>query len=97
MEIKLDNGKYTIIQKENGSLEALRHGERWRDLTGDNLIFYMAHTIEEQQELIWLLANAIKPFARFSCDETPCDCHNCRAKNVLNHVEVVNILRDYKS
>lgn len=39
------NGKYTIIQ-EPGKLEALRYGEPWRDLTGDNLVYWMAVEIE---------------------------------------------------
>lgn len=35
------DGKYTVIN-ENGKLTALRHGEPWgRDLTGDNLIYWM--------------------------------------------------------
>ena len=35
------DGKYTVIN-ENGKLTALRHGELWgRDLTGDNLIYWM--------------------------------------------------------
>ena len=35
------DGKYTVIN-DNGSLKALRYGEPWkRDLTGDNLIYWM--------------------------------------------------------
>lgn len=35
------DGKYTVIN-ENGKLTALRYGESWgRDLTGDNLIYWM--------------------------------------------------------
>lgn len=35
------DGKYTVIN-DNGQLTALRHGEPWnRDLTGDNLVYYM--------------------------------------------------------
>lgn len=34
-------GKYTVIN-DNGNLTALRHGEPWkRDLTGDNLVYWM--------------------------------------------------------
>jgi hypothetical protein len=28
------------------------------------------------------LEAALKPFAKFACDE-PCDCHNCRAREAL--------------
>lgn len=34
-------GKYTVIN-DNGKLTALRNGEPWeRDLTGDNLVYWM--------------------------------------------------------
>lgn len=36
-----DNGKYTAIFYEKGGLTALRYGEPWRDLTGDNLFYWM--------------------------------------------------------
>lgn len=36
MEIKLDNGKYTwAFDEKVGRLTCLRHGEPWRDATGD--------------------------------------------------------------
>ena len=47
MNITLDNGKYTVVCKDNGSLEALRYGEPWRDLTGDNLILALCQRIEK--------------------------------------------------
>jgi len=34
------DGKYTIINN-NGILKALRYGEEWKDLTGDNLVYWM--------------------------------------------------------
>lgn len=39
-------GEYTVIQDERGSLKALRHGEEWRDLVGDNLVLSMGQEIE---------------------------------------------------
>ena len=40
------DGKYTLIN-DNGKLTALRHGEPWgRDLTGDNLIYWMLVEVE---------------------------------------------------
>lgn len=45
---ELDNGKYTYIY-QNGVQKALRYGEQWRDLTGDNFVFHMAHEIDELQ------------------------------------------------
>jgi hypothetical protein len=51
MKIELAGGKYTYIF-ENGKHCALRYGEEWRDLTGDNLIYAMACEIERLQEEI---------------------------------------------
>lgn len=40
-QMDFGDGKYTVIY-DNGSLKALRYGEPWkRDLTGDNLIYWM--------------------------------------------------------
>ena len=50
--IELDDGKYTVINElgKGGGLKALRYGEEWRNLAGDNLILAMFHKIEELQE-----------------------------------------------
>ena len=40
MTVPLDNGKYCITMKDNKITET-RHGEPWRDLTGDNLMYYL--------------------------------------------------------
>ena len=45
MRYDFDDGKYAVIS-ENGRQQALRHGEPWRDLTGDNLIYWMMVEIE---------------------------------------------------
>lgn len=47
-KLDLDNGKYTYLRYKHGGQEALRHGEKWRNLTGDNLIYFMGCLIEEQ-------------------------------------------------
>lgn len=55
--MKIDlQGKYTYIF-DNGAQKALRYGEDWRDLTGDNLVYAMACRIEELDEQ---LVKAIK-------------------------------------
>lgn len=42
MKYEFDNGKYTVVSEDGtGKQYALRHGEPWRDLTGDNLIYWM--------------------------------------------------------
>lgn len=40
MQLPLDNGKYVITVKDN-TITATRHGEPWRDLTGDNIMFFL--------------------------------------------------------
>ena len=48
--IEIDD-TYTIeIDFKNGIFRALRHGEEWRDLVGDNLILAMAYKIQELQD-----------------------------------------------
>lgn len=40
-QMDFNDGKYTVIS-DNGRLTALRYGEPWnRDITGDNLIYWM--------------------------------------------------------
>jgi hypothetical protein len=51
MNIKLDGSKYEILADEKDGFKfvnfrALRHGEKWRDLTGDNLIYWLCQEIE---------------------------------------------------
>lgn len=44
--IDLDGGKYTVIN-DNGKLSALRHGQPWQDLSGNNLVYWMMVEIEQ--------------------------------------------------
>lgn len=48
----LDNGKYEVVFDSNSRLYALRHGEEWRDLLGDNLILCMLQRIVELEEQV---------------------------------------------
>ena len=44
-QITVEDGKYTVIF-DNGQLHALRYGERWRDLSGDKLIYALMCRIQ---------------------------------------------------
>lgn len=44
--IELLDGKYTVIHNNGVGFQALRHGEPWRILTGDGLVFAMTQEIE---------------------------------------------------
>ena len=57
MRLDLEGGKYTIVLAEYGSLKALRYGKSWRDLCGDNLVYYMAIKIEELKALAITVAD----------------------------------------
>lgn len=46
---QFEDGKYTLVRDSSGYMYALRHGEPWRDLTGDKLIGAMLSEIEELQ------------------------------------------------
>ena len=43
IKVKVDDDKYTVLfptePQDHGNFRALRYGEEWRDLTGDNLIY----------------------------------------------------------
>ena len=47
--IELDEGKYEYVF-ENGVQTIKRHGEAWRNETGDNFILAMAMRIEELEK-----------------------------------------------
>ena len=49
MDLELADGKYTI-KSEGNSIVCLRYGEPWRDITGDNLIYWLLHEIELRDE-----------------------------------------------
>lgn len=50
MEIVLEGGKYTYRCADNGAQTVHRHGELWRDFTGDKFIYRMAAKIEQLQD-----------------------------------------------
>ena len=52
LNVSVDWGKYTVIQDEKGHVRALRHGEEWRDCTGDGLILALAQEVEHLRERI---------------------------------------------
>ncbi|MCP4374013.1 MAG: hypothetical protein GY797_38800 [Deltaproteobacteria bacterium] len=51
------NGKYTLYMEKSGVLKALRYGEPWQDLTGNNLVFnLMAELVEAKEKIKKALA-----------------------------------------
>jgi hypothetical protein len=60
LQVSVSNGKYTVILKENGGTEALRHGEPWRDCCGDNLIYCLASELDEARQEVESLKGEIE-------------------------------------
>ena len=54
--------KYTVIFLDNGHMEALRYGEKWRDLTGDGLVLAMLQEIDDLKEERNLLEQQVENF-----------------------------------
>lgn len=51
--IHIDNGKYTLVQHQDGSTEILRYGEEWLkgDIPGMKAILSMGYELQELREL----------------------------------------------
>lgn len=54
INLNLQNGKYTYVFQDDGQQYALRHGEQWRDLTGDNLTLALGQRIEALEKALKL-------------------------------------------
>jgi hypothetical protein len=51
--MEFDGGKYTLVWDDPGGRQrALRYGEEWRELTGDNLVAAMRNRIEELEGIV---------------------------------------------
>lgn len=63
-KIELSDGKYTVINElsEGGGFRALRYGEEWRDLAGDNLIHAMFCEIERLREGLSYISEDYRSF-----------------------------------
>jgi hypothetical protein len=59
LDIELENGKYRVILPKDHEMYALRRGEKWRDLCGDNLIYYLAVEVQELREKIESAKNCL--------------------------------------
>lgn len=76
IDVKIDlcEGKYTYIRYKNGGQKALRYGEEWRDLTGDNLVYWLVVELLQARsaplpELIAVAQEAAKISSEDTYDE----------------------------
>lgn len=58
-QINLCDGKYTVIHSNGTDFHALRHGDRWRELTGDGFVLALVQEIESLQEEVASLKTQI--------------------------------------
>lgn len=56
--IDVSDGKYSVVGIDHGRLHALRYGEAWRDLVGDNLVLALAQELDEARTKIRKLETA---------------------------------------
>ena len=52
LNVTIEDGKYTIIQRAGGRVEALRYGETWQDLTGNKLVLCLAQEVQALREQV---------------------------------------------
>lgn len=85
--ISLENGKYEV-EVDGGTISVLRHGELWRNETGDSFILSMIHEIESLKEgaknAKWSLLK-LQTGSCTCCTKTPdIDCHHekCRYRQI---------------
>lgn len=81
--VAVDGGKYTVVIVGDGGLHALRYGQPWRDLCGDNLVFNLAWELNEaRSDLAALrashaemrsLLSEMRDFYAEILDDTPAD------------------------
>lgn len=57
--VQVNDGKYTVVLHDKDGLSALRHGEKWRDCVGDNLIYWLAVDLKAARHEIARLNSAI--------------------------------------
>jgi hypothetical protein len=50
--LSLEHGKYVILHAEDGTMQALRYGTVWRDLTGDKLILALVMELERMERML---------------------------------------------
>jgi hypothetical protein len=91
-KIQLDGGKYTVVS-DKGGLRALRNGQEWRDLSGDNLVYYMLCRIEELTEAANRAAARLDEVSKL-VDECNGDAVDWIIDNQYSNKELATELRD---
>ena len=79
LSVSIENGKYTVVQEDDGTVCVQRFGEDWRGVTGDKLILTLAYEIDKLREQLKGVSSkeerARLPYGQHSADE--CDDPTC--------------------
>lgn len=67
--LEVENGKYTFIN-DHGAVRILRHGEAWRDESGDKALLCLLQKVRDYRETIVELRGK----AHLSCPNCMEDC-----------------------
>ena len=71
VRITVSDGKYTFVQRADGSCYALRYDEPWREEIFDGMALAMAHRIEELEAKLARVVDALAGVGRFVRDLSP--------------------------
>jgi hypothetical protein len=58
IDVTVGEGKYRVIFGRDTTLQALRYGEEWRKLDGDNLVLALAQEVQDLRAKVVELENA---------------------------------------
>ena len=61
--VKTSDGKYEVIFNAYGELHVTRHGQTWRNETGDNFILTLAQDLKAERENVAALLAAFEMLA----------------------------------
>ena len=92
MNVELDDGKYRI-EIENGVTTVYRNGEKWQDLTGDNLIYNLVHRVTELAEAANSAAERLDTVSNLVNSDGG-DAIEWLVENTYSNQEIANNLRD---
>lgn len=80
--ISVCDGKYTVVI-DGGKLTALRHGEPWQDLCGNNLVYWLAAELQRTREALIDLDEAARKVQAGEMDVQSIQVERNRAREVL--------------
>lgn len=62
LDVIVNDGKY-VVHIDDGKLTASRYNMHWRDLCGDNLVYWLAVELAEAREKLVITTEALNVYA----------------------------------